>query len=112
MSEKPRLCKTNITTSPILAYPDADKQYYLFTDSSKHSWNGVLVWYDEQRKDDGTKLNIPHPITYQSGTFQGSQKKLEYTNKRSLCDLHVISQNGLLFKRCPCYDMEWPCTFI
>ena len=60
------------TTSSILAYLDPDKQYYLFTDSSKHSWNGILVQYDKQMKEDGTKLNTPYPITYHSGTFQGS----------------------------------------
>ena len=30
--------KQIITTSPLLVYPDTDEQYYLFTDSSKHSW--------------------------------------------------------------------------
>ena len=50
------------------------KQYYLFTDSSKHSWSGILIQYIEQIKEGGTKLKIPHPITYQSCTFQGSQK--------------------------------------
>ena len=41
-------------TNLILFYPDPDKQYYLFTDSSKHSWSGILVqkykvnnWYQE-----------------------------------------------------------------
>ena len=63
-----------ITTSPILAYPDSDKQYYLSTDSSKLSWNGIVVQYDEQMKEGSTKLNIPLPIKYQSGTFQSSQK--------------------------------------
>ena len=30
--------KQIITTSLILAYSDPEKQYYLFTDSNKHSW--------------------------------------------------------------------------
>ena len=59
-----------ITTNPILVYPDPDKQYYLFTDSSKHSWSGILVQYTKQIREDGTKFKIPHSITYQSGTFQ------------------------------------------
>ena len=72
MSEKFRLCRTIITTNPILAYPDPDYQYYLFTDSSKHSWSGILVQHTEQMKEYGTILNIPYPNTYQSSTFQGS----------------------------------------
>ena len=66
--------KQIITTSPILAYPDPDKQNYLFTDSSKHSWSRILVKYTKQMKEYGTKLNVPHPITYQSGTFKVPRK--------------------------------------
>ena len=56
--------KKFITTNPILIYPDPIKQYYLFMDSSKHSWSGILIQYSEQTKDNGTKIKIPHPITY------------------------------------------------
>ena len=28
----------------------------------------------DKNKEDGTTQNVPHPITYQSGTFQGSQR--------------------------------------
>ena len=65
-----------ITTNPVLVYPDPEKQYYLFMDSSKHSWSGIFVQYAEQVREDGTKLEVPHPIIYQSGTFQGSQKNM------------------------------------
>ena len=34
VSEKSRLCKQVITTSPIVVYPDPDKLHYLFSDSS------------------------------------------------------------------------------
>ena len=63
-----------ITSSPISAYPDPDKKYYLFTDSSKHSLSGVLVQYHEQKQEDGTTLNILHLIINQSGTVQGPEK--------------------------------------
>ena len=36
------------TTNPILVHPYPDKKYYLFTDSSKHSWSGILIQYTEQ----------------------------------------------------------------
>ena len=64
--------KQVITTNPILVYPDPDKQYYLFTDSSKHSWSGILIQHTEQVKEDGTKFKVPYYITYRSGTFHGS----------------------------------------
>ena len=50
--------KQLITTSPILAYSDPDKQYYLFKDRSKHPWSGVLLQYHEQKQEDRTKLRI------------------------------------------------------
>ena len=47
--------KQIITTIPIIAYPDPDKQYYLITDSSTHAWGGILIQYTEQIKEDGKK---------------------------------------------------------
>ena len=48
--------KQVITISPILVYPDPDKQYYLFMDSSKHSWSGICRQYTEQAKEGGAKI--------------------------------------------------------
>ena len=58
-----------ITTNSILVYVDPDKQYYLFTDSSKHSQSGILVQYTEQVREHGTKLKVLHLITYQAEPF-------------------------------------------
>ena len=52
-------------------------------DSCKHSWSGFLVQYNEQKQEDRTKLSIPHPTTYQSGTFQGSQKNCSTLTKEA-----------------------------
>ena len=60
--------KQVITTNPILVDPDPDKQYYLFMDSSKHSWNRILVQYTEQAREDDTKFKVPHH--QKSGAFQ------------------------------------------
>ena len=43
--------KQIVTTSPILMYPDPDKQSYLFTYSSKHSWSVILIPFTEQLKE-------------------------------------------------------------
>ena len=97
--------KQILTTSPILAYPDHHKQYYLFMGSSKHSWNGVLVQYDEQEQEDGTKLSVPYPITYQSGAFQGSHKNWSMLTKEAYAIYMSFRKNGFLFKRCTHYDL-------
>ena len=39
--------KQVITVNPISVYSDPDKQYYLFMNSSKHSWSGSLIQYTE-----------------------------------------------------------------
>ena len=65
--------KHAIINMPALIYPDPSKQYHLFTDTSNHTWSGVLTLTRETLKDNG-KLDITyHPITYQSGTFTLSQ---------------------------------------
>ena len=57
-----------ITNSPVLIYPDPNKQYHLYTDASNHTWSGVLTQTGNE------KLDITyHPITYQSGMFTSSQ---------------------------------------
>ena len=72
--------KLIITTSPILAYPNLDKRYYLFMDSSKHSWSGVLVQYHEQKQEDCTILNVT-PSNYLSKlNFPGFPMKLEHVD--------------------------------
>ena len=35
--------KHSITNSPVLIYPDPNKQYYPFTGASNHTWSGVLT---------------------------------------------------------------------
>ena len=87
-------------SSPKFVYPDPDKQYYLFTDSSKHSQRVILMQYHEHVKEDGTIVNVPHPMTYQNNTLQGSQKNWGCIDKRSLCDLYIFSQNDIPFKGC------------
>ena len=70
-----------MTSGPLLV--DPDKQYYLCIDSSKHLWSGILIQCQEQVKKDGTTVNVPHPITYQSGTFQGFQMSVSVLTKEA-----------------------------
>ena len=59
MPKKLRIHYTGLLQqTPILIYPHLKKQYYLFMDSSKHSWSDILVQYAEQTKDDGTRIKI------------------------------------------------------
>ena len=68
---------------PILWYPDPDRPYVLFTDTSKYGWAGVLTQpYEEIAKSNQLttdtdaspkKTVINHPVAYISGLFRGSQ---------------------------------------
>ena len=96
--------KQVITTNPILVYPD--KQYYLLMGSSKHSWSGIHVQYAEQTREDGTKFQVPHHITYQNRTFQGFQKnwstlmKETYAIYMLFCKMVFYLNTGHIMIRC------------
>ena len=66
------LLKNALTTKPILFYPDPNKPYVLFTDTSKYAWLCVLT-QEHSHIMDNEEIKILHPITYQSGLFKGSQ---------------------------------------
>ena len=57
-----------------------------------------FIQYHEQVKEDGTIVNVPHPITYQSCTFQGYQKNWSAPTKDAYAIYMSFSQNGVLFK--------------
>ena len=57
--------KDCLMRSPILVYPDPNKEYHLFTYASKYTWSAILM-----QEDVDEKLK---PIAFQSGTFKGSQ---------------------------------------
>ena len=58
MSKKLRVHLTSITTNPILIYLELNKQYYLFIDSSKHSWSGILYSSQNRQKTMDLKLKF------------------------------------------------------
>ena len=105
MSQSLDYIKHIIMTSPILAYYDPDKQYYLFTESSKHLLSVILVQYTEQEQENGTKLNLSHPITYQSETFQGSQKSWSALTKEAYAVYMSFQKMVFYFKTA--YVMIW-----
>ena len=57
---------------PILRFPDPNKPYILYTDTSKYAWSCVLM--QQYTHDiDSKQIVVNHPITYVSGLFKGSQ---------------------------------------
>ena len=58
------MLKDALITSPILKYPDPNKPYTLFTDTSKHAWACVLTQEYVHEKN-GKVFKINHPITLQ-----------------------------------------------
>ena len=67
------MLKDYLTKSPIPIYLDPNKAYYLFTDASKFMWSAILMQEHSTQEDDGQICTQLHPITFQSGTFKGSQ---------------------------------------
>ena len=87
MPEKSRPCQTSCHYKPNFNLPRSRQAVLSFL------WSSILIQYTEQIKEDGTKLKIHLPITYQSGTFQASQKnwstltKEAYAIYMSLCKM-------------------------
>ena len=59
------ILKTWVTSEPVLAHPELDKQFELEVDASGFAIGGVLL----QRKNDGKK----HPIAYYSSTLNAAE---------------------------------------
>ena len=57
---------------PILWFPDPNKPYTLYTDTSKYAWSCVLT-QQYTHNIDNKQIVVNHPITYVSGLFKGSQ---------------------------------------
>ena len=62
---------------------DPDKKYCLFTESSKHSWSGIIIQYTEHTQEAGAKIKVPHPITYQRCTCKALRKIGSALTKRA-----------------------------
>ena len=63
------MLKDYLNRSPVLIYPDPNKECYLFTDASKYTWSAILMQINDTESL-GAQL---HPVAFQSGTFKGSQ---------------------------------------
>ena len=66
------LLKEALIKEPILRFPDPNKPYTLYTDTSKYAWSCELT--QQYTHDiDNKQTVVNHPITYDSGLFKGSQ---------------------------------------
>jgi len=66
--------KECLMSQPILAFPDVNKPYFLYTDASKFGWSGVLT----QPHDiiiEGKEEEKLLPVHYTSGKFRGPESK-------------------------------------
>ena len=63
------ILKDYLTRSPILIYPDPNKEYYLFTNASKYTWSAILMQINDMESENAQW----HPVAFQNGTFKGSQ---------------------------------------
>ena len=64
--------KEALIKEPILQFPDPNKPYTLYTDTSKYAWSCVLTQQYTHERDE-KQVIVNHPITYVSGLFKGSQ---------------------------------------
>ena len=73
--------------SPIMVYPDPNKPYTLFTDTSMHVWSSVLI-EEHTSIIDGKTTKCQHPINHISRLFQGSQLNWDASIRENICSVY------------------------
>ena len=76
--------KQALTSAPVLAFPDLNKGYTLYTDASNYGLGAVL----EQEGDDGQS----HVIGYASRSLAAAEKKYSPTHKEALAVVWAVNK--------------------
>ena len=74
-------------TKPILKFPDPQRSYVLFMDTSKYAWAGALTQPYTKEMEGKTDSSPPSHLC--QWTFQGFSAELGSSDQRGLCDLYV-----------------------
>ena len=99
------LLKTCLMTEPILKYLDPDYPYVLFTDASKYAWACILT-QEKIHQIEGKEVKIPHPITYMSGLFRGSQLNWVCLTKEAYAIYMYIKKLAYYLEDCRYHPKE------
>ena len=75
--------RTKLLTSPVLAYPDFDKDFTLETDASKHGLGAILSQY----KDD----QHLHPVAYASRSVSATEANYAVTDLETLAVVWAVT---------------------
>merc|ERR1712016_489621 len=67
--------KLALVSAPVLAYPDFDRPFYLFTDASDHSLGVVLSQFRDNKE---------HPIAYYGRQFTSAEANYNCTEREFL----------------------------
>ena len=73
-----------LTTSPVLAYPDFEKEFIIHTDASLNAIGAVLSQLDEHNHD--------HPVTYCSRTLSSAERNYTVTEQECLAVIYAVKQ--------------------
>ena len=77
-----RLLKEKLTTTPVLKYPDYNREFILITDASKVILDAILSQKDEDGKE--------HPIVYDSKTLNKSEMNYDTTHLEALAVIWAL----------------------
>ena len=76
--------KQKLKEAPILVYPNYDKEFILYTDTSGVAVGAILAQLDDEGLD--------HPVAYSSHIFNKHEKNYSVTKKECLAVLHAVKQ--------------------
>ena len=75
--------RSRLLTTPVLAYPDFDKDFTLETDASKQGLGAILSQYQGDKK--------LHPVTYASHSVSTAESNYAITNLETLAVVWAIT---------------------
>ena len=86
-----------VTTSPILAAPDPDRQFILEVDASQYATGAILFQVDTSRTDTRNRP-ILRACGYHSKTFNATEQRYPIYDREYLAMLHGLQHWAYLLK--------------
>ena len=85
--------KAALTSSPVLAFPDFARKFYIAADASKYQIGACLFQYGPDDDEEGDpEKKVPRPIAYASRTLSSAEEGYHITDKECLSVIYACRQ--------------------
>ena len=92
-------CKLLLTNACMLAFPDPQKEFCLYTDASEHSWGAVLTQIPREDVDKKIEDQRHEPLHFLGGQFKDSSKHWAIIEKEAFAIVESCTRLDYLLQR-------------